>query len=324
MRIKNLRFILQGLATYLPVRIPFLPRHQVQFVEDRVRVNTDYTALARACYTNWLRFLTATKPALRLPIESVGEIGPGDCLGVGLAALLSGSKRYYPIDLFPRSRNCDNLLIFDELVRLFENRTPIPDDREFPKAIPKLTSYAFPNILTQEILEKSLAKNRIDAIRGMIAAIHGGRATVQSDGLVISYPVGDQKPVVDFLISIAVMEHIVDPDEAYTRDYAYLKKGGIYAHAIGLNAHGTARQWNGHWTYSPLVWRLIRGRTRYLINRWPHSWHVKSLRVHGLHIVADDVYREKNTLVRKDLSILFVNIPEDDLTAHSVFISGYK
>lgn len=300
MRIKNLRFILQGLATYIPFRIPWMPRHQVQFIENRVRAAGDYKTVARACYTNWLRFFITARPQ---SIESVAEIGPGDCLGVGLAALICGSKNYYPIDTYPRSRNFNNVLIFDELVRLFENRTPIPDDPEFPKAIPKLKSYEFPPALV-------IDKSRLQTIRNMIPDLerHEARDT----------------PKVDFLFSVAVMEHVENPDEAYRRDYAYLKNGGIFAHAIGLNAHGTAARWNGHWTYSPFIWRLIKGRTKYLVNRWPHSWHVKSLQTRGFHVMLDETYRSENNLSRKDLNALFAHVPDDDLTICAAFMSGYK
>lgn len=323
-RIKQLRFIAQGLATYFPIKLSFLPRHRIQFTEDRVRTVTDSRDLARACYTIWLRFLVATKPTPNLPIESVGEIGPGDSLGVGLAALLSGSNRYYPIDKFTRSRNCDNLLIFDELVSLFRSRAPIPNDKEFPKSHPRLSSYEFPKFITNEVLKESLAEERINKIRKIIDIIQSSQSRAQIDDIVIEYPTNRPKSGIDFLFSVATMEHIDDPAEAYKRDYLYLKDGGIFAHTIGLNSHGTAWKWNGHYTYSPLVWRLIRGRVKYLINRWPHSWHVSSLVANGFSIVVNDVYREENYLSRKDLSKQFAGIPDDDLTAYSVFISGYK
>src|SRR6185295_10726374 len=50
----------------------------------------------RYCYSVWLRHLVAAHQAgiTSLP-KSVGELGPGDSLGTGFAALLSGAERYY-------------------------------------------------------------------------------------------------------------------------------------------------------------------------------------------------------------------------------------
>ena len=318
-RLKQLRFMAQGISTFLP-NIPFLPRHRTQFIDERVRVVTDYKNTARACYTSWLCFLVATKPNLTLPVEIIAEIGPGDCLGVGLAALLSGSNTYYAIDKFSRSRNIDNMIIFDELVELFKKRAPIP---EFPKCYPKLDSYEFPKQL-EAIIATSLMEKRIDAIRETVRRIQSGESDVQNDNIHIAYPTKKPEREIDFLFSLATMEHIEDTFEAYKRDYEYLKPGGIFAHAIGFNAHGTAWRWNGHWTYSPIVWKIIGGRTKYLINRWPYSWHIRCLHKLGFKIAIQDKYREKNYLSRKDLSKQFSHIPDDDLTVYGAFISGNK
>jgi hypothetical protein len=51
--------------------------------------------------------------------ESVAEFGPGDSLGVGLAALLSGSNRYSALDVHRDGSTERTLRIFDELVALF-------------------------------------------------------------------------------------------------------------------------------------------------------------------------------------------------------------
>lgn len=42
---------------------------------------------------------------------------------------------------------------------------------------------------------------------------------------------------------------------------------GHMSHQIDLTAHGTARQWNGFRTLPEPVWRIIRGRRDYLIDR---------------------------------------------------------
>jgi hypothetical protein len=54
---------------------------------------------ASYCYSVWQRHLTmARQNGLQEVPHTVVELGPGDSLGVGLAALLSGAKHYYAFD----------------------------------------------------------------------------------------------------------------------------------------------------------------------------------------------------------------------------------
>src|SRR5258706_2920262 len=64
-------------------------------VVDRERTNTGGTDNARYCYSVWLRHLAHVRAAgLAANPASVLELGPGASIGVGLAALLSGSSTY--------------------------------------------------------------------------------------------------------------------------------------------------------------------------------------------------------------------------------------
>jgi hypothetical protein len=56
----------------------------------------------------------------------VGELGPGDSIGIGLAALLSGASGYIGLDIFPFSARADLQMIFEELVQLYSRREAIP------------------------------------------------------------------------------------------------------------------------------------------------------------------------------------------------------
>ena len=90
--------------------------------------------------------LGARKPAPSIP-KVVAELGPGDSIGIGLAALLSGAERYFALDLVRYSGLEKNLEIFDELVSLFAAQAPIPGEQEFPFLYPKLDCYDFPHAL---------------------------------------------------------------------------------------------------------------------------------------------------------------------------------
>ena len=70
--------------------------------------------------------------------ETVAELGPGFSLGIGLAALLSGSKRLYTLDVVKHWDNEKNLVIFEELIEFFKNKTSIPNNNEYPNSTLRL------------------------------------------------------------------------------------------------------------------------------------------------------------------------------------------
>ena len=63
--------------------------------------------------------------------EVVVEIGPGNSLGVGLAALLSGSKTYYALEKTQFWNVETNIRVFDELVAYFKMRKEVLDSSKF-------------------------------------------------------------------------------------------------------------------------------------------------------------------------------------------------
>lgn len=92
------------------------------------------------------------------------------------------------------------------------------------------------------------------------------------------------------------------------------------SHSIDFSSHGTARTWDGHWTFSDVEWRLIRGRRRYLINRAPYSAHRALLERNGLEIVYEQRTRQPTTLDPQKLANRFADLDDDDLATRNVFL----
>ena len=148
-----------GMATYIPGFRSLTGR------------KTGGTVSARYCYSVWLRHLCMLHwHGLPTTFETVAELGPGDSLGVGLAALLSGAERYVALDAVRYADSARNLHILEDLIALFRNRTPIPHQGEFPLVQPPLSSYAFPaEVLTSARLEAALNPVRLNVIRADLA-----------------------------------------------------------------------------------------------------------------------------------------------------------
>jgi SAM-dependent methyltransferase len=310
-----LKPILRGLATYLPIARRFTNR------------GSGGTDSVRYCYSVWLRHLVSLQAAgLGSGWPVVAELGPGDSLGTGIAALLSGVDRYFAFDVKPYFDNQTNLDMLDRLVELFERREPIPDESEFPGVIPRLTDYSFPEkAIPPDRLKAALAADRVAAIRNELT-----RLTNRVPGYHVSYfapwdaSTVVQPQSVDLAFSQAVMEHVVDVDATYRALATWLKPGGCLSHAIDFRSHQTAAEWNGHWGYSDLVWKIIVGRRAFLINREPHSGHLQALHNNGFEVRLDQCIRERTGLGRRHVAPRFRNLTDDDLLISGTFIVAQK
>jgi hypothetical protein len=283
---------------------------------------------ARYCYSVWLRHLVLArmKGMNDIPL-TVAELGPGDSLGIGISALLSGVETYSAFDVVNFIRLQQNLEILDELCILFEKKTPIPGDDEFPLLSPKLESYTFPaNILSDDLLNRSLSEQNIQEIKEALTCISNGK----NDNKRISYfaPWTSneilQKSSVDFIISQAVLEHVDNLHITYQVMNRWLKKGGYSSHQVDFKSHGYSKEWYGHWCYSDFKWKVIKGKRPYLLNREPLSTHLRIQIEYGFEIL--NVLRRISTVQakRQKLAKKFVHIPDDDLVTSSAYIFSVK
>lgn len=274
----------RALATGLVSFVPGMRR-----LMNRASGGTDSS---RYCYAVWMRHLVRAATAGVPPDPGcVAELGPGDSLGVGIAAILSGARRYIALDAKAHANRPRNLEVFEELVDLFGARAAIPDDQELPAVQPKLADYRFPKqLLTESRLADSLAASRLRELR---AAVQRGRGD-GSDGIGIEYiapwndPAVIRKASVDFLFSQAVLEHIDDVDGAYRAMRVWMRLDGYMSHTVDFRSHDLTRSWNGHWALGDRAWRIVRGRRSYLINREPLSFHLALLTKYRFEVVGLD------------------------------------
>lgn len=258
---------------------------------------------------------------------AVAELGPGGFLGVGLAALMSGADRYYALDAVPYIQQNRNLEVFHELVTLFNKREHIPNQEEFPEAKPTLDSYDFPDqILTEQRLEKAMDPARLRSIEECLS--HSELLDGPNTPIVYIAPWNDAGAVgensIDMIISQAVLEHVANPSQVYGACYSWLKKGGLMSHQIDYKSHGITRSWNGHWTYSNFLWRLIKGRRPYLLNREPHSVHLDLIRRWGFKVIYNLPIKGHSDISRGELAGTYKTMSDDDMVTTGAFVQAVK
>jgi SAM-dependent methyltransferase len=295
-----------GVATFIPGVAAW----------NRRRLKSGGTDSARYCYSVWLRHLVMSADnglCSRTP-GSLAELGPGDSIGIGLAALLSGANRYVGLDVLPQASLENNRAVFEELVQLFRSRAPIPDDSEFPAVIPKLRSYAFPGVASCP------DSARIDRIRTSICSPGGAGSMIRYTA---PWSEADRiEPAsVDMILSQAVMQHVDDLPGAYAAMRTWLAPGGWLSHSIDFGSHGLAREWNGHWAYKDWSWSLLRGKRPYLINRAPYSAHCQLLDACGFSVTFRQL-SQGPAIERRRLAPRFRKLTDTDLTTPSAFLQA--
>jgi len=307
----KLRQLIYGIATFVP---------GVYRTKGTGGTDSD-----RYCYSVWLRHLVMAKSNGLNPYPKiVAELGPGDSLGIGLAALISGCDKYFAFDIVEYANTERNLKIFDGLVTLFKNRAAIPGEDEFPKVKPYLDGYDFPSdILDEKQITAGIGKSTNRKIRDAISHPQLNESLIQYkvpwyDASIL------EKESVDMIYSQAVLEHVDDLRNTYKSMRLWLKSTGYISNQIDFKCHGTADEWNGHWVYSDFMWKLLRGKRPYLLNREPHSTHVAILKEEGFRVVCDKKIKSKSSFTIDDLASGFKSISDDDLTTSGAFIQAVK
>jgi hypothetical protein len=305
--------IVKGIATWIPGAQRF------------IKAATGGTDSARYCYSVWLRHLVmASGNGLSVDPKVVAELGPGDSLGIGLAALLTGADEYYAFDIFKYASYERNVAILDELVTLLAAREDIPGNDEVPDLRPPLRSYGFPShVLSQRRLAEALEPDRVEAIRKDLR-----RADASKPGFIHYVVAGDtgvaRERFADMVFSQAVLEHVNDLQECYQQQYRWLRPNGFISHQIDFKSHGLTKEWNGHWKFPTRAWKVVQGRRLYSMNRQPHSAHLRALESCGFTIVCDVRSDGHGGIRRAQLAREFRNMSSDDLTCSGAFIQAVK
>jgi SAM-dependent methyltransferase len=292
--------VLKGLLTRVPILDTWRRHHATSGGTDS----------SRYCYSVWLRHLTTlNRYGFKISGSRIGELGPGDSIGIGIAALLSGASHYVGLDIVPFSAKINLQTIFEELVDLYSRRERIPDHNEFPRVRPRLESYEFSDYL----IDWENFAERTESIHKELRNPNIG--TGQFVDYKVPWTSHDQVAAasLDLIFSQAVLEHVDGLEETYNAMSLWLKPGGYASHVIDFTAHGLAPFWNGHWAYSDWEWKSVRGCREYLLNRQPLSRHLFCASLAGFEVVhAHRDYGERG-LGKSALSQQFQTLNDDDL-----------
>lgn len=132
------------------------------------------------------------------------------------------------------------------------------------------------------------------------------------------------------VFSQAVLEHVDDLSRVYKAMYEWVKEDGMISHSIDFQSHGLSKEWNGHWSFSDLTWKIIRGNRPYLINREPLSSHIQAMKNAGfkiLDVVRITDYSKKKysgSIKKEKLANRFKELSDEDFETTSAYICAKK
>jgi hypothetical protein len=264
--------------------------------------------------------------------KTVVELGPGDSVGVGCAALLSGANRYIGLDVVDHLRPDHDIKVLDDLVSLFERRAPIPGDEQFPNLAPKLESYDFP---TSMYADGGPMRLRLDAqsVAAIRAALLADRTGVLYDDRPLGYlaPWTDRSvdaSTADLVLTQAVLQDMSSAGRhsKLARTFAsmakWLARGGVMSHQINFAFPG-GESWNHHWRYSDAAWLMVRGNRPFFENREPLSTYLRLCEENGCEVVS--VKRvEQEGIPRERMAPRFRDLSEEDVRTASAHIVAVK
>lgn len=298
--------IVKGMLTYVPVLNHWRLR----------RGSTGGSGSARYCYAVWLRHLVMlAQHGFRVKGTAVAELGPGDSIGAGLAALLSGAAHYVGLDVMPYSAAADLEQILDDLAQMFSSREEIPNHHDFPRVRPRLASYEFPvNLIDSEAVAEKVERVRSD----LRAGIHGGEYVSYHAPWTSTLVIAPDS--LDLIFSQAVLQYIDDLRQAYHAMFSWLKPGGYCSHSTGLGAVDQSPYWNGHWAYSDLEWIMVRGRREWVLNRESLSTHLSYARDAGFTVLLLAAEHGRGGLGLNALSPRFQKLGAEDLQTCGVML----
>lgn len=284
------------------------------------------TSSALYCYGVWLKHLALLHNCgMGTVPDTIAELGPGESIGVGVAALLCGAKHYRGLDVVAHADTAANLAVVDELVALFKGRVARPT-RGWPDFDHLLSSSLFPeSILTEDALSRTLEPGRIANIKRAImqpGTVYGG-ISVQYfapwyDPAIVS------RGSCGLVFSHNVLECVDDLTESYCSIADWLAPGGYMSHQIDLGSYGSSSSWNGYRSYSELTWNIIQGRRPFRINREPASSHVAIAKSAGFRIERCEERIEENGLRIDQLAKRWKGMSDRDLTISGLFLQAAK
>lgn len=285
----------------------------------RADVKADYY------YGVWLKHLVLLQAAGLAGVPArVAEIGPGDSLGTGLAALLCGAQAYCGLDVHDFTEVARDQLLVDRLAELLRARTGVPSG--WPDVSRHLDAGRHPRSLVPAEVARATTEERRHALKQARAAANGDGAETPSVRLVAPWATQAAafRPIYDVVLSHSVLQYVEDLDGLCALMFTLLRPGGYCSHQLDLSSLDITRAWNGHLAYPDIAWRFLTARQSYPPRRRCLPDYLQALQRAGLEVVDVQRGEAPDGLARSRLARRFRHVEARDLRCRDAFVVARK
>ena len=269
-------------------------------------------------YRVWLKHVALLNAAgMEFP-ALVAEIGCGDSLAVGTAAVLSGVRAYdaYDVKRFADPKRDAGRV--EAVAALVESRSPLP-----PGGWPDVETL----VRTPQFAGGVPAWPHADVSRQRVAAIRECLAGERDGPIRYVAPWTPADPVdreYDLLLSHSVLEYVDDLDGFVARCADMVAPGGWMSHQVDFGSLGITERWNGHLAYGRLAWWAATGARPYRPTRRLASEYMATLERHGFEIASVFRCLDPTGVRQEDLAPPFRDAPPEDVCCHSLYIAARR
>ena len=127
-------------------------------------------------------------------------------------------------------------------------------------------------------------------------------------------------PSVDFIYSQSVLQYIDDLEGTFIAMKNWLKPSGLMSHSIDLSSIGLTKNWNSHWTFSDLEWKLMKVGRDFIITRRPFSTYIDHHKKYSFKILERKFVTQENKLHNDQLASAFKDLSESDIKTSDAYL----
>ena len=277
----------------------------------------------------WLRHVRMCEQAGVVPKPGTFlEVGPGDSVGTGMCALLSGFEQYIAVDVIDHVQWDVSADHITALAKVFRERSPLPADDAIEGVLPPLNDRSIPDPWpwsSLSLVDDSEILRRVSAIRDSVSS--KGSSGVLSFRSPWSRTMVEASSV-DWVFSHVALQDMAATDqepvlqEALGTFHSWMRPGALMTHQIDLSCPG-GHPWNHHWAWSKLDWKLIRGKRPYYVNGLPLSRYMELMGDLGFDTRVVHTL-EVPGLTSEQVAESHKRLPGGDYSAASAFIIATK
>ena len=314
------RIAFKQLVAGILTRIPYVNR----IILKRFYKNTGGTIDADYCLLVWGKHIDLLlKNNWKPKCKSVLELGPGDSLGVGIVAVLSGVKSYCAVDVLSYDVISKSILVLNQLKGIIESGQTIEENEKIKPHFDSTAEWVnkfLINLRQNEDLKLLFSKIELDLNNlfdtnykcNYIKYLPLDKYLTSSDGRF------------DLIFSQSVLEYIGELVPAFQKMHVQLNSNGWISHEVDLSCMRTSDRWDGHWSYPNWLWKIMKGKRPFFINRFTCDFYSKELEKSIWRNVKFLSYKKAIQTPKNELAKDYKILEDETLQTASIYFIAQK